>query len=184
MSVAAVGGVTRGGGVPGPTSGGVRARRRWLGALLLAACSEREPAPVDEPTYFCGLPRDAQHALDPAYRDDVTPPGAPEILGVTVTAATRDPVQPSCDTTISIAIAVRATDDRAPADRLGYFASIESGIDVSPSIGVQNAVPLDGRVHITAETSFGAFFGEVGVVAVDLNGNVGPMTVRMVSHTP
>jgi MYXO-CTERM domain-containing protein len=130
----------------------------------------------------CSFAPNETHALDAAFANDATPPGAPD-----VTPTVRRWEYPSsCFDIGLIDVAVSATDNAAPPDRLGYRFSVRSG-DPPDRFGITAdaiAPPaLDGSDSVSLFFNYmdTAFAFELEVRAVDLNGNVGPPTVVYIS---
>jgi hypothetical protein len=115
--------------------------------------------------------------LDPAYATDAVAPGP-----VTATAEVSRSDEPdgctidTCGSGATIALAVSATDDRAPTERLGYRVAIVGG-DVPEGFWVDAAaIQANGWLYYSFNDDR-AFSFQVEVRAVDLNGNAGPPTL-------
>ena len=132
------------------------------------------------------VPVDAEitdHAIDPAYAGDTTPPPAPQ---VDVQIARRDTgggcTSTDCDgQSANIYIDITAGDDMTPAARMGYILTISGGD--TPTGLYSRAV--DGMPYFQPHGSFGYGFDynasdfafDVEVRAIDLNGNISAPTI-------
>jgi hypothetical protein len=77
---------------------------------------------------------------------------------------------------------MQATDDRAPAERIGFLITVASG-EFSIEIEDGAIVPYGPVSFYFAEDEL-PFEGELEVRAIDLNGNIGPPTIVEVSSAP
>jgi|JI10StandDraft_1071094.scaffolds.fasta_scaffold14895_2 MYXO-CTERM domain-containing protein len=137
----------------------------------LALVATPRPAAACSPWYAEPL------VLDPAYATDAVAPGP-----VTATAEVSRSDEPdgctidTCGSGATIALAVSATDDRAPTERLGYRVAIVGG-DVPEGFWVDAAaIQANGWLYYSFNDDR-AFSFQVEVRAVDLNGNAGPPTL-------
>jgi hypothetical protein len=109
------------------------------------------------------------HVTDPAQADDATPPSAPE---VDVDISRYD--QGCGSNGLDLELTMQATDDRAPAERIGFLVTVASG---EFSIEIEDgAIVPNGLVAFYFAEDELPFEGELEVRAIDLNGNIGPPT--------
>ena len=130
----------------------------------------------------CSFAPNETHELDPAFTNDVTPPGAP-----TVTPKVHRWEYPSsCFDIGLLSVSVGATDDATPAERMGYRFRVLSG-DPPDRLGISaDAIRppvLDGTESVGLFFNYmdAGFEFELEVRAVDLNGNEGPPTVVFIA---
>ena len=124
----------------------------------------------------CGYGGYALHVTDPAQADDTTPPGAP-VIDVEITRYDQ-----GCGSNgLDLELVMQATDDRAPAERIGFLITVAGG-DVSIEIEDGAIVPYGPVSFYFAEDEL-PFEGELEVRAIDLNGNIGPPTIVEVSSS-
>ena len=144
-----------------------------LGAVLLAA----DPKLADA----CSFAPNETHELDPAFSSDTTAPGAPTVSAM----VHRWEYPSSCFDIGLISVALAATDDAAPANRLGYKLRVASGDPPDRlGIGADAIAPpsLDGgSVSLFFSYMDYAFAFDLEVRAVDLNGNEGPPTIVFIA---
>lgn len=154
-------------------------------ALILIAPS------IPRPTGACSplAANNGPHELDLQFATDTVAPSA-----VTASAAIDDDKGSSdggggCSTPVCgdggsfVVLNVSATDDRAPAERIGYRLTISGGqppqgLDLPATAVLSASGDLLLRYNINAS----AFAFDLDIRAVDLNGNIGPATVIAVSN--
>ena len=155
-------------------------------ALLFAAATAALATLAARPAAACSPVTNDWHAIDAAYATDAIAPAAPTVAAVRV-ARNQDSGgscgMSSCGDLSMIELDVTATDDRAPADQLGYEVTIvggtapaDLGLDamaIRPAFGDTMVFRFDGDDHGWAV--------QLSVRAVDLNGNLGPPTVVTVT---
>lgn len=125
----------------------------------------------------CGYSDYALHMKDAAQADDATPPTAPTV-DVEVTKYDQ-----GCGSNgLALELTMKATDDRAPAERIGFVIAVASG-NISIDFDPGPIVPYDGPVSFYFDEDELPFAGELEVRAIDLNGNIGPPTIVAVSST-
>ncbi len=122
----------------------------------------------------CIPPTNFEHQLDPAHGNDTVAPGAPTVtLG-----EIRRPTSESNDCSGSyVELIVHATDDRAPADRLGYDVTILDA--TTPLVDDMRVLGGEGQslyLQFTGRHPALVFPLNVEVRAVDLNGNTSTAT--------
>ena len=146
------------------------------------------------PAAACSLAGNEPHYVDAAFSTDATPPGA-----VTATATVERHYEKddggcgtskvaSCGSYGLVTLTATATDDIAPADRIGYEITVTDGTP-PPDFNVP-AMPVrafgyDGNViylyySVTRHTGFRV---TLEIRAVDLNGNLGPPTQLVVEES-
>ncbi len=132
----------------------------------------------------CSFPAAGEFAVDAAFGSDVTPPGA---VTASATVARYPDPHSSCFDIAQVVLEVAATDDAAPADRIGFQLQLAGG---NPPLGLQ--LPAMPVTLETTGTSLLLFFDyrdqdgfafDLEIGAIDLNGNVGPKTVLAISET-
>ncbi len=124
----------------------------------------------------CGYGGYTLHVIDPAQADDTTPPSAP-IVDVGITRYDEGCGSHGLD----LELAMQATDDRAPAERIGFLITVASG-EFSIEVDDGAIVPYGPVSFYFAEDEL-PFEGELEVRAIDLNGNIGPPTIVEVSSS-
>lgn len=125
----------------------------------------------------CGYGGYSQHVTDPAQADDTTPPSAPTV-DVEITRYDQ-----GCGSNgLDLELTMQATDDRAPAERIGFLITVARG-EFSIEIDEGAIVPYDGPVSFYFDDDELPFEGELEVRAIDLNGNIGPPTIVEVSSS-
>ncbi|MBZ0236152.1 MAG: hypothetical protein K8M05_27745, partial [Deltaproteobacteria bacterium] len=137
----------------------------------------------------CSLAWNEDLILDPAYADDATPPDQ-VVLGDAGVHRSNDSGcgAGSCGDIASVHVTVEASDDRAPADRLGYELRLAGGaLPRGLALPAGPVLPGGGAGNIIL--FFDPDVDELDFVlevrAVDLNGNRGePTTVRIVDRDP
>ena len=125
----------------------------------------------------CGYGGYSLHVIDPAQADDTMPPTAPT---VDVEISRYD--QGCGSNGLELELGMQATDDRAPAQRLGFLVTVASG-ELLIEIDEGAIVPYDGTVSFYFAEDELPFEGELEVRAIDLNGNIGPPTIVEVSSS-
>jgi hypothetical protein len=126
----------------------------------------------------CGYGGYTLHETDPAQADDTTPPSAPT---VDVDIVRYD--QGCGSHGLDLELAMQATDDRAPGERIGFLVTVASG-SFSLEVDEGAIVPYGPVSFYFAEDEL-PFAGELEVRAVDLNGNIGePTLVEVSSNGP
>jgi len=155
-------------------------------AILILALAPSLP----RPSGACDLvPEDyGPHDLDPAFASDEVAPGPVQVT-YDVFHASRESagcgVHDTCGTGEStVHLVVSATDDRTPAEQLGYRFAIVGG-QPPPHIRFPTGdrrAGWGGELYWRFDGDYGgAFSFDVEIRAVDLNGNVGPATVVTIS---
>lgn len=125
----------------------------------------------------CGYGGYDLHVTDPAQADDITPPSSP-VVDVEITRYDQ-----GCGSNgLDLELVMQATDDRAPAERIGFLITVTSG-EFSIEIDDGAIVPYGPVSFYFAEDEL-PFEGELEVRAIDLNGNIGPPTIVEVSSSP
>lgn len=154
-------------------------RSRLLVASLVAFLANAQPAEACCAIAgggACGYSGYAPHVTDPAQADDATPPSAP-VVDVEITRYDQ-----GCSSNgLDLELAMQATDDRAPAERIGFLITVASG-DFSIEIEDGAIVPYGPVSFYFADDEL-PFEGELEVRAIDLNGNIGPPTIVEVSSS-
>lgn len=117
----------------------------------------------------------ALHVTDPAQADDTTPPSAP-VVDVELTRFDQGCGSHGLD----LVLAMQATDDRAPAERIGFLITVASG---EFEFETEGAIVPYGPVSFYFAEDELPFEGELEVRAIDLNGNIGPPTIVEVSSS-
>lgn len=153
-------------------------RTLLLAASLLAVLVNARPATACCAVAggSCGWGNYGLHEIDPAHADDTTPPSAP-VVDVEITRYDQGCGSDSLD----LELAMQATDDRAPAERIGFLITVASG-DVAIQIEEGAIVPSGPVVFYFSDDEV-PFEGELEVRAVDLNGNLGPPTIVEISSS-
>ncbi|NVB83251.1 MAG: hypothetical protein HOV81_33070 [Kofleriaceae bacterium] len=132
---------------------------------------------VSRPSEACSPLYNFDHVTDPAYADDVTPPGAPYVALRSVTRhGDNGGGGASCAGLSQIELGVAATDDRAPADQLGYQVTVLSPESPVSGFGDRIVKPQLGTLFMRFDFDAEPFDLDLEVRAVDLNGNVGEPT--------
>jgi hypothetical protein len=154
-------------------------RARLLVASLLAFLVNARPAQACCAVAgrgACGDSSYGLHVTDPAQADDTTPPSAP-IVDVEITRYDQ-----GCGSNgLHLDLTMQATDDRAPAERIGFLITVASGeFSIETEDGA--IVPYGPVSFYFAEDEL-PFEGELEVRAIDLNGNIGPPTIVAVSSS-
>jgi MYXO-CTERM domain-containing protein len=142
------------------------------------------------PAHACTVVANVPHMLDPGYASDTVAPSA-----VTASAGVvrSDPDDDGCGggtaTTCSdiamIGISVAATDDAAPAAKLGYVVHVVGGTPPDRLTGDAMPVqpPVPGRLYFYfSAADRDGFELELEIRARDLNGNLGPPTIVVVGE--
>jgi hypothetical protein len=151
-----------------------------LGLVMLA------PRRADACSY-----EDNRHYLDPAEQGvDVTPPG-PVIVGAIEILRGEDNtpgcgVTGSCDGTGFIGFEVSSSDDRTPAELLGYRVELVSGTLPAGALPL-TALRADGALVLRWDdgtSDHEAFSAELRIVPVDLAGNEGLAATVTVADEP
>jgi hypothetical protein len=124
----------------------------------------------------CGYGGYALHVTDPAQADDTTSPSAP-VVDVEITRYDQGCGSHGLD----LELTMQATDDRAPAERIGFLVTVASG-DFSLETEDGAIVPYGPVSFYFAEDEL-PFDGELEVRAIDLNGNIGSPTIVKVSSS-
>lgn len=140
-----------------------------LAALTLAPPAHACP-PIDNP----------DHVLDPGLRDDTVAPGAVTMRSIEVS---RSDGGGACTVDCRgdlIILRPTATDDRTPADRLGYRLRLLGG-ELPRELGLP-ARPVrpqlgSDELWLLFDDDGAGFAFQLEVRAVDGNGNLGPPTV-------
>jgi uncharacterized protein (TIGR03382 family) len=155
--------------------------RASLPALVLAALLEPRPASA------CSLVGNDDHTLDAAYANDTVAPSA-VVAGAVIYRSADDAGcagASSCGDIASIAISVAATDDAAPADKLGYQLRVVGG-DVPAGLNIPTQpVMTYGGDELYFYFNYGdrsGFAFDLEIRARDLNGNLGPAMVMTVGE--
>ena len=130
---------------------------------------------------LCSLLGNDAHELDPAQSNDHVAPGAVTASAEVVRFGGS---RGQCGGIAEADLAVSATDDATPADKLGYLLELASGTPPRsfdlPSGAIRAA---DGELFVRYDANqSGAFTIDLSVRARDLNGNLGPPTVVTVSE--
>ena len=150
-----------------------------LVASLLAVLVNARPAEACcavASSSSCGYGGYALHVTDPTQADDTTPPSAP-IVDVAITRYDQ-----GCGSNgLDLELAMQATDDRAPAESIGFLITVASG-DFSIELEPGAIVPYGPVSYYFTEEEL-PFEGELEVRAIDLNGNIGPPTIVEVSSS-
>lgn len=143
---------------------------------LLALVSPR-------PATACSLVGNDDHRLEATYSSDTTQPSQVMASSEIFRHAEEDSGcsngVSSCGDIASIQITVTATDDAAPADRLGYQVRVAGG---DPPAGLrlpaQAVDPYQDELYFYFDyRDDSGFRFDLELRAVDLNGNVGPPSV-------
>jgi MYXO-CTERM domain-containing protein len=133
---------------------------------------------VSRPSRACSPLGNVEHDLDPAYVNDTVAPSAPVVTLGDVAPPPRRPTGGGCGSSY-VELVVEATDDRAPANGLGYDVTIltpDTPLNDDTRIvrGFGGHSLYVGFTHVPDDLT--GFQLDVEVRAVDLNGNVGEPT--------
>lgn len=146
-----------------------------LGLLLLVVLEPRRAEACSPVTYD-------QHFLDPAHAADQVAPSAPIADGY-VYRDTANGGCNSCGDLSSIVISASATDDRTPAEQVGFQLKVVRGIAPFAALGpIRPQYSDEMRIFFDPEVRGYSF--DVEVRAVDLNGNIGAPTVITIEDVP
>lgn len=136
---------------------------RSVALLLLVGLDAHDAA-------ACGASVPDTFMLDPAYRDDTSPPSPPS-----VSATARLSTGTDCGDFVIVSMEVSTTDDRAPSERIGYIIDMESPATTAPTGSLHRYFPADSP----------SFTKQFSVRAVDLNGNTSePSLVDIAYEAP
>jgi uncharacterized protein (TIGR03382 family) len=133
---------------------------------IAAACS---PAPSYDP-----------HVVDPSFATDTTPPGtvaaAAEVWWDDGDDDSGGFCMPPCGGPGNhIALTLSSSDDRTPADAIGYQIHVVGGsLPEGTDFPLDPVVPPYGDQILLRFSGESAFSVEIEIRAVDLNGNLGP----------
>jgi hypothetical protein len=164
-----------------------------LGMNRLAALALILIAPsIPRPTGACSAlaENSGPLELDAAFAADAVPPSA-VIASVSIDADDGDGGggggcgTPLCgDGGHFVVLNVSATDDQAPAQRIGYRLAVVGGQAPEGMTIPSTAVLSDnGDLLLRFLNTTSAFAFDLEIRAVDLNGNIGPATVLAVVHS-
>jgi hypothetical protein len=154
-----------------------RAARGLVAAAIVAAASVTlAPRPADA----CSIVTSDRLVLDPAYADDTVAPGPTTVATPEVV---RYPANEGCTgldcSPNFVVLRPLASDDRAPAARLGFRLRVIGGeLPHDLWIGPEPLVPDGaGEVYLYFSDDDRGFAFQLEVQAVDLNGNAGPPVI-------
>jgi len=138
---------------------------------------------------LCSIAGFQEQMLDAAQADDHVAPAAATASFDIVrfdddNGGCAGGAENSCSDTAIVAIAVSASDDRTPADQIGYQLALVSGeLPAGMTLPQGAVVPFDGKLNFVfrAEDRAG-FTADLEVRARDQNGNLGPPTIVTISE--
>lgn len=134
---------------------------------------------VDDKAQACSPVKTHPYKVDASVVDSV-PPGAVTASMVVDLAALRESDTSTCRDISFATLVVSASDDQTPSEELGYQVTLLCG-DLPP-VEAGPVQGWDGNLHYSWSPSLETgFHSMVGVQAVDLAGNVGPMTELVIS---
>ncbi len=152
-------------------------------ALVLAPSIPRPSgacSPVSE--------HNGEHRLDPAFSTDIVPPSAVTASAI-VDRDTDDGGGGGCEAAQCVTsgsfvfMSVHATDDQAQKEQLGYRLTLKNGeLPAGMNLPTTAVISDRGDLRLRFPNNAPAFAFELEVVAVDLNGNIGPATVVAISE--
>lgn len=157
-------------------------------AWIVGTCAAAALVARITPASACSLVGNSQHYVDAAFASDTTPPGA-----VTATADIfRHEADDegggcsqvaSCGSYALITLQLDATDDAAPADRVGFEITVVEGTPPRDFNLPQEWVG-GGEVYLYYSINHRTGYDlTLQIRAVDLNGNLGPPTLLNVKET-
>lgn len=156
----------------------------WISATCAAAALLAHVTPASA----CSLAGNREHYVDSAFASDTTPPGA-----VTATADVFRHEDDgdgggcsqiaSCGSYALITLQLDATDNAAPADRVGFEITVVDGTPPRDFNLPQQWVG-GGEVYLYYSINHRTGYDlTLQIRAVDLNGNLGPPTLLNVKET-
>jgi hypothetical protein len=137
---------------------------------------------------LCSIAGFQEQMLDAAQADDHVAPAAAatsfDIVRFDNDGGCGGGAENSCSDTAIVAIAVTASDDRTPADKIGYQLTLVSGeLPAGMTLPQGAVVPFDGKLNFVFRAEDrGGFTADLEVRARDLNGNLGPPTIVTISE--
>jgi len=158
-------------------------------AWITATCAAAALVAHVTPAGACSLAGNSQHYIDDAFASDTTPPGA-----VTATADIFRHNEnddgggcgqhiASCGSYALITLQLDATDNAAPAERIGYEITVVDGTPPRDFNLPQEWVG-NGEVYLYYSINHRTGYDlTLQIRAVDLNGNLGPPTLLNVKET-
>ncbi len=157
---------------------------------LLTLISTSATLVAPRPIGACSLATNELHRVDPAFSSDATPPSAVTAAVVDVAHIEDDGDGGGCGSHVAscgsygvVTVAVSATDDAAPPDRIGYQIRLVSGTPPrdfgvpaqSDMLGASR--PFENELIFYFHPDDHDWQVELEIRAVDLNGNLGPPTL-------
>jgi hypothetical protein len=154
-----------------------------LALFVMLSTSANLVAP--RPLGACSLASNDDHHLDPAFSTDKTAPGAVEANVFDLVHHEDDGDGGGCGTHVascgsfgSLTIDVSATDDTAPAEKIGYRLRMIGGdAPRGLNLPMQDVRPFGSQLQLYFDVDDYDFEFQLEISAVDLNGNVGAPTV-------